>query len=43
MLARSVLDADAITPYRDSSIFSRGVGGESRERILSRGGSEALW
>jgi oligopeptidase A len=35
-----VLDADAFTRFRDHGIFSREVGGQFREKILSKGDSQ---
>jgi oligopeptidase A len=35
-----VLDADAFTRFRDQGIFSREVGGQFREKILSKGDSQ---
>jgi oligopeptidase A len=35
-----VLDADAFTRFRDNGIFSREIGSQFRERILSKGDSE---
>jgi oligopeptidase A len=35
-----VLDADAFTRFRDNGIFSREIGTQFRERILSKGDSE---
>ena len=35
-----VLDADAFTRFRDGGIFSRQIGSEFREQILSKGDSD---
>jgi oligopeptidase A len=35
-----VLDADAFTRFRDHGIFSREIGSELREKILSQGDSQ---
>jgi len=35
-----VLDADAFTRFRDHGIFSRAIGSELREKILSQGDSQ---